>query len=103
MSRTLPDWLRLWFQSALIGEIYPAMRAIAVGFSDARALTVRVYLDREPTEDDEESLSCVLGVLLSNTSSNDEITSVVEECMFSELRLGELDPLDGFVYVRREP
>ncbi len=101
-NRQLPDWLRLWFQAALLGEIYPAIRAIAVGFSDSRALTVRAYLDREPTDDDRENMSCVLTEVFANTSSNEEITASTEECVFSAERIGKLDPLDGFVYARRE-
>ena len=101
-KRRLPDWLRLWFQSALVGEIYPAIRAIAVGFSESRALTTRFYFDRKPTEDDRENMSCVLTVIFSNTSSNDEITESIEEFVFSDLPLSRLDPLDGFVYARRE-
>jgi hypothetical protein len=101
-NRQLPDWLRLWFQTALLGEIYPAIRAIAVAFSDSRVLKVRAYLDREPTEDDHENMSCVLAEIFANTSSNDEIVAATEECVFSEQRIGQLDPLDGFVYARRE-
>ncbi len=101
-KRRLPDWLRLWFQSALVGEIYPAIRAIAVGFSESRVLTTRFYFDREPTEDDRENMSCVLAVIFSNTSSNDEITESIEEFVFSDLPLSRLDPLDAFVYARRE-
>lgn len=101
-SRQLPDWLRLWFQQALLGEIYPAIRAIAVGFTDSRAMTFRVYFDREPTDDDRENMSCVLTEIFANTSSNDEITGVTEEYWFSNKPLGELDTLDGLVYARRE-
>ena len=101
-DRPLPGWLRLWFQSALLGEIYPAIRAVAVGFSESRALTLRVYFDREPTDDDRENMSCVLTEIFANTSSNDEITASTDECVFSELPLSKLDPLDGFVYARRE-
>ena len=101
-NRPLPDWLRIWFQCALVGEIYPAIRAIAVGFSESRALTTRFYFDREPTEDDRENMSCVLTVIFSNTSSNDEIAASIEEFVFSDLPLNNLDPLDGFVYARRE-
>src|SRR4051794_19206127 len=101
-NERLPDWLRLWFQTALLGEIYPAIRAIAVGFSTSRVLTLRAYLDREPTVDDHENMSCVLTEIFARTSSNDEITAATEECVFSEQLLGKLDPLDGFVYARRE-
>src|SRR5678815_1690225 len=101
-NRPLPDWLRLWFQSALLGEIYPAIRAIAVGFSESRVLTTRFYFDREPTEDDRENMSCVLTEIFANTSSNDEIAESIEELVFSDLPLSKLDPIDGFVYARRE-
>ena len=101
-GKQLPDWLRLWFQSALLGEIYPSIRAIAVGFSPSRALTLRAYFDREPTADDHENMSCVLTEIFANTSSNAEITAGTEECVFSEQPIGRLDPLDGFVYARRE-
>lgn len=101
-TRPLPDWLLVWIQGALLHEIYPAIRAIAVGFSESRALSVRMYLDREPTADDRENLRCILTVIFSNTSSNDQITACKEECVFSDRPLGELDLLDGLVYARRE-
>jgi len=101
-ARKLPEWLRLWFQQALLGEIYPAIRAIAVGFTDSRAITFRVYFDREPTDDDRENMSCVLTEIFANTSSNVEITGVTEEYLFSDKPLGQLDVLDGLVYARRE-
>lgn len=101
-NKPLPGWLRLWFQFALLGEIYPAVRAVAVGFSESRALTAHFYFDREPTEEDRENMSSVLGEVFANTSSNDEITASIEEFVFSDRPLNQLDPLDGFVYARRE-
>ena len=101
-TRRLPDWLRLWFQHALLGEIYPAIRAVAVGFTDSRVMTLRVYFDQEPTDDDRENMSCVLTEIFANTSSNDEIVSVTEEYLFSDKPLGQLEVLDGLVYARRE-
>ena len=47
-------------------------------------------------------MSCVLTEIFANTSSNAEITAGTEECVFSEQPIGRLDPLDGFVYARRE-
>ena len=64
MSRTLPDWLRLCFQSALIGEVYSEVRAIAVAFSDKNEMKARYYLDREPTDFDFDSLGMVVGYVL---------------------------------------
>lgn len=101
-DRKLPDWLRLWFQQALLGEIYPAIRAIAVGFTDSRVMTFRVYFDRDPTDEDRENMSCVLTEIFANTSNNNEITGVAEEYLFSDKSIGELEVLDGLVYARRE-
>lgn len=99
---SLPDWLRLWIQDSLIGEIYPAIRAIAVRFSEERALTLRYYLDREPQEGDRESVAMVMTEILANTSSNDEIREVHEECVCSDVLLKDIDMLDGLVFARRE-
>lgn len=102
MKRALPDWLRLWFQSALISEVYPQIRAIAVAYSDTNELTVRYYLDRSPSDFDYESLSMVVSAVLSNTSSGSEIVAVAEECIYSDQRMSDIDRLDGLVFARRE-
>jgi hypothetical protein len=98
----IPPWLILWLWQALLGEIYPNIRAIAVSFSDNRELRVRYYLDRPPTSFDYESLGYVMTYVLSNTSSNEDIKSVKEEREYSTLPLGELNTLDGIVFARRE-
>lgn len=102
MSNPLPDWLRLWFQDALITEIYPQIRVIAVSISETRKLTVRYYLDREPTDFDFDSLNMVVSEVLSKTTCDEEIIEVVEECLFSNQAIADIDPLDGIVYARRE-
>ena len=51
----LPEWLILWTWQALIGEVYPSIRAIALQYSETNCLLIRYYLDREPTEDDYEN------------------------------------------------
>lgn len=99
---SVPHWLILWVWRALLGEIYPAIRAIAVMFSNDRILTIRYYLDRVPNEEDYEGLSVVATNVWANTSSVDQIRDIKEECVYDERRLGELDSLDGFVFARKE-
>lgn len=101
-EKKLPEWLMFWIWKALLGEIYPEIRAIAVKFTDERELTIRYYLDREPIEDDYESISCVVTNILSNTSSNEEISAVKEEIFFSRDVIRNLNILDGLIYARRE-
>jgi hypothetical protein len=98
----IPQWLMWWVWHALLGEIYPNIRAIAISFSDKKELRIRYYLDREPTEFDYESLGYVMTSVLSNASSNEDIRSIKEECEYSILPLGELDTLDRIVFARRE-
>ena len=98
----LPGWLILWLWQALLGEIYPNIRAVAAAFSNDRELRIRYYLDRQPTEFDHESLGYVMTRVLSEASSNEEIRSIKEECVYSILPMGELDVLDGIVFARRE-
>jgi hypothetical protein len=99
---TLSSTLKIWLQEALIAEIYPQIRAIAVGFSSDRKLTIRYYLDRAPIDFDYESLGMVVSEILSKTSSADDISAVTEECVFSKDSQADLDRLDGFLYARRE-
>jgi hypothetical protein len=101
-SIRLPEWLILWIWRALLGEIYSNIRAIAVSFSEDKELRLRYYMDRVPTEFDRKSLGYVITSVLSDTSSNEDIRSVKEECEYSDRPIGELDSLDGFVYARRE-
>nr|WP_321442954.1 colicin [uncultured Cohaesibacter sp.] len=98
----LPEWLVFWVWQALLGEIYPEIRAIALRFSPDKELLIRYYVDRNPTEDDFESIQCVVTNILAHTSSNDQIISVDEEVIYSTDRISDLDVLDGLVYARRE-
>lgn len=95
------DRIRLALQIALLGEIYPAIRAIAFAYNSAKLLKVRFYLDREPNEDDYESVSSVMSELIASFN-NIEISEVIEECFYSTTSISELDSLDGLVYSRRE-
>lgn len=100
MMNNLPDWLILSLWRSLLGEIYPAIRAIAASF-DGKTLLIRYYLDREPSEFDVDSI----GVLSTNISASVgpaliEVISV--ECVCAIRPLKDLEPLSGFLYCRRE-
>lgn len=101
-EKSLPEWLILWIWKALLGEIYSEIRAIAVKYTENKELTIRYYIDRKPTEDDYENISCVTTNILSNTSSNDEIIMINEEVIFTQERIGDLEILNGLIYARRE-
>lgn len=90
--------LLLSIQRALLGMIYPSIRGIAVGFDDLRKLTVIYYLDREPNEDDYESINQVIGEVLGDVI----FESVSEKCIFSSENWSKLDKLDAWVYARKE-
>ena len=101
--RRVPDWLYLWVSQALLGEIYPSMRAVAVGFDKKRCLLLRYYLDREADESDYESIDRVVNLILGNTFFyKDDIKHVKGEVIFSEKKKNDLDRLGGFVYSRME-
>lgn len=57
--KVLLDWLVLCVWRALIGEIYPSIRAIALSLVDDRTLLICYYLDRQPTDFDWGSLEVV--------------------------------------------
>ncbi|TQJ97610.1 colicin [Achromobacter sp. SLBN-14] len=99
--RTLPDWLVLCVWHALIGEIYPAIRAIALSLSDDRKLFICYYLDRHPKEFDWDSLE-VVATNMSASIGKEKISHIDIECKFSMDPIGSLDCFDGFAYCRRE-
>lgn len=97
----LPDWLISCFRVALLGEIYSQIRAIAVRYSEDKDLLIRFYLDRHPTELDQESIE-VVATNLDATAPSKLLNEIDLECLFSEEILRDVDPLDGFIYARRE-
>lgn len=98
----LPDWLILWTWQSLIGEIYPEIRAIALRYTEDKNLLIRFYLEREPVDEDSECIESIITNILAHTSSNEEILNVKDESIFSNEKIGDLDPLDGFIYARKE-
>jgi hypothetical protein len=99
--KSVPDWLILCIWRALIGEIYPALRAVATSLSDDRTLRIVYYLDRSPTKFDWESLE-VVATNISASIGREEISHVDLGCEFLLGPIGHLDCLDGFIYCRRE-
>lgn len=98
----LPDWLVLSFNRALLGEVYPQIRSIALEFSSRKkSLLIRYYLDRQPTEFDYESIS-VVETQLGAGLSGEYYSECDLQCVFSQEPMGKLDSLDGFIYARRE-
>jgi len=90
--------LLLSAQRALWGMIYPEIRAIAVGFDGLKKLKMIYYLDREPTEEDYESISDVTGEILADI----EFLAVEEVCIYTKEPFSKLDNLTSWVYIRKE-
>lgn len=88
----------LSIQRALLGHIYPSIRAIAVGFEDRKKLIVFCYLDKEPDEEDYENLNGITGEVCADI----EFTEVEERCIFTLESFSKLDNLDSWVYIRKE-
>jgi len=101
MKKPIPDWLVLAMWRALLGEIYPSIRAIAVKFDEDSCLLIRYYLDREPIEMDAESLE-VVATNLSASIGQQSVPRIEIDCQFDGGAIGSLDALDGFIYFRRE-
>ncbi len=85
-------------QRALLGMIYPSIRAIAVGFVGITKLKVIYYLDREPNQDDYESISEVTTEICSDIN----FAEVEELCVFTNEPFSKLDNLVAWAYVRKE-
>jgi len=85
-------------QRALWGMIYPSIRSIAVGFDGLEKLKIIFYLDREPNEDDYETISDVAGEVCADIN----FIEVEETCIFSNEPFSKLDNLETWVYMRKE-
>lgn len=100
----IPEWLYFDFWSILMtGEIYPQIRAIAVRYSpDEGTVLARFYFDREPNEFDCESTNEILSLLAGRYGRASKVSRILDELVFSNSLIKDLDELDGFVYTRRE-
>ncbi len=94
--------IRLALQIALLGEIYSAIRAIVFSYKPKKkSFLLRFYLDREVTEEDYENVGIVMTEFISNFNYL-EFDELLEECHYSKLPISKLEPLDGFVYCKKE-
>ncbi len=100
-NKNLPDLLLECIRFALIGEIYPQIRAVAMKYTQDKELLLRYYLDREPTDFDYESIE-VVATNFDATAPSYLFEKLDVECVFSSELGKDLDPLDGFIYSRRE-
>ena len=97
------EQIRVALQIALLGEIYQAIRAVVFEYTPQKnEFILRYYLDRQPVEDDFESISEVMAEFIANFNYS-TFENLKEECEFSELPKSKLEPLSGFVYLRKEP
>ncbi|MCF2500432.1 MULTISPECIES: hypothetical protein [Dyadobacter] len=85
-------------QRALLGEIYPSIRGIAVGYEGDVKFKIIYYLDREPSEEDYENISDVAGQVLADIN----FSKVEELCIYTKEPFSKLDCMEAWVYIRRE-
>lgn len=101
MKKHIPDWLILTLWRSLLGEIYPSIRCIAIKYTEEKFLFIRYYLDKEPDDTDYESME-IVATNISSEIGLDLIKKIDIDCQFSSNPLGKIDPLDSFIYCRRE-
>jgi hypothetical protein len=101
MKPRIPDWLTLLLWHGLIGEIYPSIRAIAIALSKDKTLLIRYYLDREPTDEDFESME-IVATNVSSAIGSEPIEHIDIDCQMGVGPIGNLDTLEGLIYCRNE-
>ena len=90
--------LKLSTQRALLGNIYPNIRAIAVGYDGIKMLKIASYLDRIPEMEDYDGISDIAGEIMGDI----EFVEVDEKCVFTTEPISKLDHLDFWAYIRKE-
>lgn len=87
----------LSLQRALLGEVFPALRALTVDWTDA-AVKFWAYVDGELRPEDAESLSCVSASVAADFWSGVDIDYAIVRCDFPSQILDERTR----VFARRE-
>ena len=62
-------------QSALLGEIFPALQEIDVSWSD-HTITLLFFVDQNHTEEDIESINCIESEMIAHFSDSEKIEIV---------------------------
>jgi hypothetical protein len=86
-------------QRALLGNIYPSIRAIAVGYEGEEKFKIIYYLDRQPNDEDFESISDVTGKVRGDIN----FSEVEKLCIFTSELVSKLDNLVSWVYIKKYP
>ena len=97
---SIPDQLVLCVWRALLGEVFPNLRAIALSFRK-KVLTIRYYVDGELTEPDQESIDFVLAGV-SATMDIEVVEELKFECVATRDPIGTVDPLDQLIFAKKE-
>lgn len=85
----------------LLGAITKEVRAVAIKWDDEnKYILLRYYFSSLPSEDDRDMVSDALGEIESHYWS--EIERSEYECIYSLAPVRELDPLDGWLFLKKE-
>ncbi|MGN5955892.1 hypothetical protein ACP6L2_14895 [Sphingobacterium lactis] len=90
--------LLLSAQRAILGKVYPSIRAISVGFEGRKKLNIFCYLDRVIIEEDKENLSDISAEICADI----DFLVTNERCIYSLEPFSHLDNLTSWVYMRME-
>jgi len=95
----------LSLNKAFLGEIYPNIRAIVFDYDQTnQVFTLRYYLDRDPTQEDFDSIDAVVKKFLSYFPEGFFIT-VRKDCVYSNKIMAffsKEEIMECFVYARQE-
>lgn len=108
-TRRLYEKVLLSTQGALLGEIYPEIIAVVVGFDPNRSeLLLRYYLSCEPTAADYESVSVAVAEIISDFVDASEVFKAIrEECIYwpgssSKIPTLRSPPYERLVFQRKD-
>lgn len=97
MDSDLRTRVLLSIQRALLGEIFPALRAITVEW-DTRIVSIHAFVDGSLAETDAESLSCISTEVTADFAPDMEV-----ECVLHRVDAPQpIHDARAWVYRRRE-